>query len=717
MLLRQIMKTRISALEDESCSLPSLIQVAQYSRTATFRDITGTFGKREFPFSFEIPQNTEDFEVDENFQSITKMLTNLKNPSLSKKFLFKKFDVFEIPDYGNQSFSAGFLDFVPFCFDKDGYKIFQKNVGILRYYPQKKAFILIPKNILLTSEKKISILIQFKIKDLDSTREFNLNISNGKFEKIFNGENGGDVKFLASLMEDDIGHYANNLSEPQFEIYDRDYNRIDNSCFLMKTELKNDNPNEKVNKQSAYFSSLYKETFFDTHNLEKDFKYTLTLTPLIKGLNRIKITTKQNLSSVYIFRKEDNFVNISSINMKDPKQFELFGFANGSEKEGKKLIYGMDFFVNSGTSLENKFISKLELYSDSAKGLSVFEVIPYTDRKRKTRLITKSEIESSDELSFSKYLKDNFIKDYNISLKDADISIFSDGALKDFEINNANNTIKNLETSENSLTEIIVRDAGILSSADIGEENYPDLEDKFEFNNWSQFNKYSFFGDPYRNYEYLSDEDISFFETQEVFLLDKDTLEDTLEFKKDSESIIVEPYIESSSSEIQGFSETDISNIENSIKGKINAFNSFFSGNSAKIRKIEEDSSELKANFIEIAKKSSSSNQTIKDVTDLNFSFIYIDLSDKLPENVTEFESIDYIFTINSEKKIRIRGLIPTDDNEIVIESPVFHSEYDINNLTENLTFSLDLFCNYKINDEESTKKIEAKDVSGFIFR
>jgi hypothetical protein len=90
----------------------------------------------------------------DNFAILKNICTNMRDPTISKDWIFNNFYVFEIPDYGNQSMSKTFVDFVPQCFYDPEHldapttcvKIKSSYIGMIRSYTQKTAYVLIDKS-------------------------------------------------------------------------------------------------------------------------------------------------------------------------------------------------------------------------------------------------------------------------------------------------------------------------------------------------------------------------------------------------------------------------------------------------------------------------------------------------------------------------------------------------------------------------------------------
>ena len=69
---------------------------------------------------------------------------------LSREYFMENFWIYNIGDYGHQALSQGFQDFIPFCYyadkgDKQGVKVKQHNISIIKNMVSKESFILLPK--------------------------------------------------------------------------------------------------------------------------------------------------------------------------------------------------------------------------------------------------------------------------------------------------------------------------------------------------------------------------------------------------------------------------------------------------------------------------------------------------------------------------------------------------------------------------------------------
>lgn len=176
--------TRIYKGNNESC-FPILVRLVQNRWTTTStnpyteesrsdsennilkkrQNQAGTIGKGYYDFTMDFTCRPIDPGSDEDcFYNINKSLEQLTLPTFSRSyFLDNRYIILQITDYGHQAMSPGFRDFVPMVF-VDGKKIWQKYIGIIRQYSQRKAFIVIhPDNNLKDIANLKSAPIEIKI--------------------------------------------------------------------------------------------------------------------------------------------------------------------------------------------------------------------------------------------------------------------------------------------------------------------------------------------------------------------------------------------------------------------------------------------------------------------------------------------------------------------------------------------------------------------------
>ena len=167
-------------------SLPVIIKMCQYNNNQSLLDALikkknsndkytgfGNFGNLKFDFSIDCAhrplkideENGKEIDINyesENMQWINSICHHSKFPTFRRDDLEKRFWILQIPDYGHQSMSAFYRDFVPHVYF-DGKKVWQKYVGMIRQYSQRAAYILIDR------EANISIPI---IEDGDKKRKY-----------------------------------------------------------------------------------------------------------------------------------------------------------------------------------------------------------------------------------------------------------------------------------------------------------------------------------------------------------------------------------------------------------------------------------------------------------------------------------------------------------------------------------------------------------------
>lgn len=260
MRIKDVYLENITKEEEYSSSLPVYLQIVQ-NTVLRYEDALGTIGNNNYAYTIELPDiNTPSKVTTSGIEKLKIILNDYKVLKISRKDLFEDFYIYPIVDYGNQSMTKGILDFIPICF-KDGKKIWQNHIGLIRAYASKKAYIIIDKT------------TSFKNSDNENPVKLYENIGNInvliKFRSYY--DQGNKVSFDNSYLEE--------LS-PKFEL-DTTNNRYKGTFKVLLSKL------SKYNFEELCFIAS------DDYNN----KYVLNNSELIKNIK---------LESIKINNSDDN---------------------------------------------------------------------------------------------------------------------------------------------------------------------------------------------------------------------------------------------------------------------------------------------------------------------------------------------------------------------------------------------------------------------------
>lgn len=144
MRIKDVYLENVQKEEELNSSLPVYLQIVQ-NTVHDYEQALGTIGNNNYAYTIELPdENTPSNVTTSGIEKLKTILESYKVLKISRKDLFEDFYIYPIVDYGNQSMTKGILDFIPICF-KDGKKIWQNHIGLIRAYASKKAYIIIDK--------------------------------------------------------------------------------------------------------------------------------------------------------------------------------------------------------------------------------------------------------------------------------------------------------------------------------------------------------------------------------------------------------------------------------------------------------------------------------------------------------------------------------------------------------------------------------------------
>lgn len=329
----------------------------------------GTLGNSFYDFTMDFTcAPIEICKDNDPFKEINIILQNQTSPTFTRNYFLKNYIVLEIQDYGHQSMSPGFRDFVPWVFI-DGKKIWQKYVGMIRQYSKRKAYLIINKNnnlsetFTLSDDDEIKIRCVFKnnIEDKNSEQQ----TRNLKLQST--GENQAYIKFIVDKgtadQSIDSFIYLDNQTVSDYDIIYTENNKEYKlpifpgvvKVFVENAQSINKQNYETSAKKLEYYRQAYVHDYAgeDGNTYERDIegvRYSIYFSRTVYGdiltSKNLKIRSKQNAYNAIYTDGDSN--TIPYFNDFDKNYFN---------KDGKR-VYALE-------------------------GLSEFEVIPeYSSRKK-----------------------------------------------------------------------------------------------------------------------------------------------------------------------------------------------------------------------------------------------------------------------------------------------------------------------------------------------
>lgn len=125
--------------KNNSPQFPNVINLSQnfYDRNVDVYH-AGNIGNNNLAYSIEIPNVSQTG----SFSNVRSVMKELKFPTFAKDYLFNSFQIIKINDFGKQSLTDGMFDFIVKLFI-NGKKVPQENLGLIRRYSSKEAFVLL----------------------------------------------------------------------------------------------------------------------------------------------------------------------------------------------------------------------------------------------------------------------------------------------------------------------------------------------------------------------------------------------------------------------------------------------------------------------------------------------------------------------------------------------------------------------------------------------
>ncbi len=465
MRIKDVYLENVQKEEEFNSSLPVYLQIVQ-NTVRDYEQALGTIGNNNYAYTIELPdKNTPSNVTTSGIEKLKTILESYKVLKISRKDLFEDFYIYPIIDYGNQSMTKGILDFIPICF-KDGKKIWQNHIGLIRAYASKKAYIIIDKTTsfknsdnenpvkLYENIGSINVLIKFRSYydkgnkvsfDIDNNRNYLEDLS-PKFELDTTGNRyKGTFKVLLSKLS------KYNFEELCFIASD-DYNNkyvLNNSELIKNIKLEsikinNKDDNETVSRQdSSSNNDYYKKIMafvydriktqkpnttpptYDEDHLPDVIYITISIDNIFDDLdvNTISCQLSNVQSNLFVYN-EDEFKkhNFTALN-----QFIIYEYGNP----------GLNFFGITKTCLDkdvilNEFCEILPLNSEDL--IYMIKAVEVT-----------AETIGNININIHEFLKErNFYAPY-VDLSKANIYCYtSEGIYKKASISNEKGSINNL---------------------------------------------------------------------------------------------------------------------------------------------------------------------------------------------------------------------------------------------------------------------------------
>lgn len=427
---------------------PVILNLTQYNNDIFYSNNTlnqnGDIGNNYMRYSIDCKHKCLNINSEnDSFKFILTSLLNRRAADIRRDFLIEKFYIIEIPDYSNQSMSAFYRDFVIQIFKENGKKVLQKDIGIIKCYNTKKAYILIDKTTEteITSDniKNIRIKVLFKNNIEDGLKSIKLvyNTETG----LYTYTNNNNTDFIFSGNIDDYDIYFKQSSTSEIIKINNDKN--DKYIEFDTNDYKENNENFFIDIKRQTGNNSIKDYFFQSNKVDltefvnrQEFynrdirdKFSLSLklnNEYSKDGSSVILYTKQNLKDFY-FVKELNgdtgyTINIdagliTSSMLNHYEQLNIYA-------DGVKLIPGIDYNLSSGV---------VTFIKTANKTFNNIEIIPEYNNVRKIDKIFSIEGNIANKNTvLNKILKDSLIYRWNISFSadDTDFLLFKDGLLK-----------------------------------------------------------------------------------------------------------------------------------------------------------------------------------------------------------------------------------------------------------------------------------------------
>jgi hypothetical protein len=341
--------------------------------------------------------NLDSSSIDD--ESILELSSSLfESRRVPRGFVFDKFYVYKLDDYGAQSLSPGREDFNVLCFvssgSSSGYKVPQKDVAIIRNFTTKESFVLVPKASI--SSGNITVLILPTRQFQSSEERVQLTKSGSVFQ--------GNLSSIKADSLDEIAVYAREGST-DFEI-----TNSEDFVSLTRPEFPEiDNSNTFVAQQGSYFKKLQ-----NSESISKARLNTVATIDIGIAGSSAYASTKQHGTDHY-------YGTLSSLNSNQSSTIASRGIYELYEEHTnglmKKLIQGKHYWVGSDGQLN----------IDGSTSTKRYEVFIKKERARK--IVSSFDFSTGNSYDLHEALYYAYIKDWKVDKDNSRIRIYKDGLL------------------------------------------------------------------------------------------------------------------------------------------------------------------------------------------------------------------------------------------------------------------------------------------------
>jgi len=394
----------------ETTKLPNSIRLYPTPTSTEGELLKLTDGAVPFFINFDQDSDVQNEAETDSFEYIRLILEGRKR-RLSKEYLVDNFWIYNITDYGHQSLSPGFDDFIAIIYDINGYKIPQRFTAYIRNYTTKELFILIRKDInTLSPVGTISILPNDKIGHDDELIELNYEEGNGVYSVNMSTANINSI--------DDITIYFFGKDNYPHKLQKSDY-----FLTLQTLEMENNTQSTYVSKQENYFNNLFAGNTHDKDYLNISVKINTILDdtligPITPGFKKVFI--KIDGRGIKFYR--NTYAELKGYSFPITEKVDIY--TTHSLYKMKRMIPGIDYYTSNGVltivGAANTTIFEVYVRNNNDRALS----IPFT---------------GVSEFDLVKWLYNLNITDWNIDIVNSKVELYEDGVLIDidFEINSS----------------------------------------------------------------------------------------------------------------------------------------------------------------------------------------------------------------------------------------------------------------------------------------
>jgi hypothetical protein len=539
------------------------------------------------------PKNNDQIDLFENSFELIRTQLLLEKRRISKEYLVANFWIYQIPDFGNQSLSPGFEDFITLAFDENGYKLPQSRVAYIKNYTTKEVYMLLDKSFYPT-EINLDIAIEEKNYYNSDSDYISVSKTSGVFKINPKNQLGNLVRQIDTLGEIEV--YVREGVSPNFS-----YFRLDNSDYFINIENEFDFPQNAnpvfVQEQGTEFrSGLQRKEAFDNN---------IIINPKLKTIDTIYIKTKDHKLTFY-----SNQYSAISTKFRVELTDDVLLFKK-TENGFIKLIQGLEYYVSN-----NQIVNNNQIVIPGSDGADFFEV--YVRSTSDKGLSMAFDVASQTSFNIINTLYDNNINDWNIDLNKSSILVFKNGLL---------NAVGNKSTGysagryeyyiANSVLNNSLKTSFVEPSTD---DVIPLLTNSNSFDN---FNKYQISTDP--NFVTYGETNPTNISNQEVYLYDE-----RLKFKIDDKEPKVN--ISGGTYTVQGIPNSyvldDLTPVYNDLLAYQNTELADFLQENVNVQNIEADIAMLKKNLTAIINNSGQLSYTDITASTINSNFMFMVIKD-----------------------------------------------------------------------------------------